>query len=86
MVAEGVTEDAPEILPADRLGIEVLFLSTNPIGDLSNCIKTLEDALNRRAYKDDKQIDYIKALRVYEPNLDSRILLRVKERDNAIST
>lgn len=78
-----MSEEAPEILPADRLGIEVLFLSTKPIGDLSNCIKTLEDALNRRAWGDDKQIDYIKALRVYEPGLESRILMRVNEREQA---
>lgn len=81
LVFEGTEEQAPPILPMGRLSAEILFLSTKPVGDLSNCIKILEDALNRRAYQDDRQIDHINALRYYGPEIgNDRILLRLKEK------
>jgi len=82
VVYEGAEEQAPRILPAGRLSMRALFLATKPIGDLSNCIKSLEDALNRRAYHDDRAIDHIEAMRVYAPDYEgkTRILTRVFER------
>ena len=74
-------EEAPEVLPDGRLGIEILFLSTSPVGDLDNCIKTLKDALNRRAYRDDRQIDFINALRVCGPEYTDITIARVLERE-----
>lgn len=80
-VFEGTEEQAPLILPGGRLGMDILFLSTKPIGDLSNCVKILEDALNRRAYQDDRQIDHLNALRYYGPEIgNDRILTRIRER------
>lgn len=80
-VAESAEEQAPLTLPGGRLGLEVLFLSTKPVGDLDNCIKSLSDALNRRAWNDDKDIDWINAVRIYGPEVtENRILTRVRER------
>jgi Holliday junction resolvase RusA-like endonuclease len=78
---ECAEEQAPEVVPTGRLGIEILFLSTKPVGDLDNCIKTFKDALNRCAYKDDRQIDFINALRVCGPEYTDRTLARVLERE-----
>lgn len=81
MVSDSIAEDAPEIVPAGRLGLRVLFLAQHTRGDLSNLIKSLEDAFNRRAYKDDAQIDYIEALRV---KCDKEaVVVKVFERANA---
>ncbi|MBY0545847.1 MAG: RusA family crossover junction endodeoxyribonuclease [Candidatus Obscuribacterales bacterium] len=62
-----------------RLSLEVLFLSTKKVGDLSNCIKSLEDALNRISYHDDRQIDHLNALRLYAPSYPERTLVRISE-------
>jgi Holliday junction resolvase RusA-like endonuclease len=78
-VFEATEEQAPRILPVGRLGLQVLFLSTKPTGDLSNALKALEDALNRRAYHDDASVDYIETMRVYGPDIPNRILVRVRE-------
>lgn len=82
-VAESAEEQAPRLIPGGRLGLEVLFLSTKPVGDLDNCIKSLSDALNRRAWHDDRAIDWINAVRIYGPEVEeNRILARVRERGN----
>jgi Holliday junction resolvase RusA-like endonuclease len=80
MVSEAAAEDAPENRPTGRLRAQLLFISKAPKGDLSNAIKSVEDALNRRAYGDDRQIDAIEALRVYGPTLSDRVLVRLFER------
>ena len=82
VVSEAAAEDAPEVLPTGSLGLRVLFMSGKCIGDLSNLIKSLEDALNRRAYKDDRQIDMLHAARIYGPDVPDRILVKVLERQN----
>lgn len=82
VVFEGAEEQAPQIIPGGRLALDVLFLSTKPVGDLSNCLKSLEDALNKRAYRDDRQIDWITAGRIYGPQISKdRILVKVRERE-----
>lgn len=79
-VFEAAGEQAPEILPTGRIGMEIMFLAQKPIGDLSNCIKTLEDALNRRAYKDDRQIDYLTAVRKHSPEVEQdRVSVKIYE-------
>lgn len=82
-VFQAAGEQAPETPPLGRIGLEVLFFINSkspPRHDLSNAIKTLEDALNRRGYHDDRQIDYLKALRVYGPEHKDRIIARIYER------
>lgn len=79
-VFEAIEDQAPRIIPAGRLGLKVLFMSPTKVGDISNAIKSLEDAFNRRAYHDDEAIDYIEALRVYGPNIPNRILVKVLEK------
>jgi Holliday junction resolvase RusA-like endonuclease len=82
VVSEGVSAQLPAVPPAGRIGLEVLFLinsKTPPRHDISNAIKTLEDALNRRAYVDDNQIDYLSGLRIWSPNVQNRIEARVYE-------
>lgn len=79
-VFQASEDQAPRIIPAGRLGIHALFLAQKKSGDLSNMLKSLEDALNHRAWNDDEQIDYVKMMRVYGPDVPERILLRVLER------
>lgn len=82
MVSEAVTNQAPSPPPIHRIGLEVLFLINSkspPRHDLSNAIKTLEDALNRRAYHDDNQIDYLSGLRIWSPDIPNRIEARIYE-------
>lgn len=82
LVSEAVISQAPSPPLTSRIGLEVLFLINSknpPRHDLSNALKTLEDALNRRAYVDDKQIDYLSALRVWSPDTPSRIEARIYE-------
>lgn len=79
-VFEAASEQAPDILPAGRLGMHIMFLAQKPIGDLSNCIKTIEDALNRRAYRDDRQIDVLKVVRKFSPDVEQdRIGVKIFE-------
>lgn len=80
LVSEGIEAQIPPRAIETRLGLEVLFLinsKTPPRHDLSNAIKTLEDAFNRRAYKDDSQIDYLSGLRVWSPDVPNRIEARI---------
>lgn len=81
LVSEAVTtQGLPSPPLTTRVGLEVLFLMNSkspPRHDLSNAIKTLEDALNRRAYHDDRQIDYISALRVWQPGIKDTIEARI---------
>ena len=80
-VYEDAAEQAPRIVPAGRLGMHVLFLAQKKTGDLSNCLKTIEDALNRRGYKDDEQIDALKVVRYYGPDVErDRICVKIFER------
>lgn len=81
MVSESI--DAPEEPLTGRIGLELLFLINSkspPKHDLDNAIKSVQDAFNRRAYKDDNQIDYLKAFRVWSPEVENRIIARVYER------
>ena len=85
LVSEAVTESAPESPIINRVGLRVLFMINSknpPVHDLDNAIKSLSDALNRRAYHDDKQIDYLEALRVWSPDMENRIKAEVYERAN----
>lgn len=82
VVSEGVSAQLPPVPLTGRIGLEVLFLinSNNPPRhDISNAIKTLEDALNRRAYHDDNQIDYLSGLRIWSPDVPNKIEARVYE-------
>jgi Holliday junction resolvase RusA-like endonuclease len=82
MVAEAITSQAPPEPPRHRIGLEILFLINSkspPKHDLSNAIKTVEDAFNRRAYHDDNQIDYLSGLRVWSPEVENHIEARIYE-------
>lgn len=79
-VFQATEEQAPRIIPAGRLGLRILFMTTKKTGDLSNMLKSLEDALRHRAFHDDEGIDYIETLRVYGPDIPNRILTKVLER------
>lgn len=63
MLRNCAREDSPPVPFEQRLDVRIHFVSTKHIGDLDNCIKTVLDALNKIAWKDDKQIDRIDALR-----------------------
>jgi Holliday junction resolvase RusA-like endonuclease len=80
LVFEATEEDGPPLLPKGRLALQALLFCSNNRGDLSNMIKTLEDALNKRAYEDDRQIDYLNVLRIVDPKAEERTLVRILER------
>ena len=80
VMAELAREEEYAKLMNPSLSLEVLFLATQKVGDLSNCLKSLEDAFNRIAYHDDKQIDSLKVDRLYGPQYPERTLIRISER------
>lgn len=66
-----------------RLFMQVLYLATKPTGDISNCLKSLEDGLNKIAYYDDSKIDATLALRLCSPQFrQPQTLVRIFERDS----
>jgi Holliday junction resolvase RusA-like endonuclease len=79
LVFEATEEDAPSELPRGRLALQALLFCPNYLGDISNMVKTLEDALKHRAYKDDRQIDVLNIARIVHPNAN-RTLVRILEK------
>ena len=65
MIAEAAREQMGDMKPLEGdLKVSMYFHARKHRGDLSNCIKSIEDALNRIAYVDDKQIQILEAHRM----------------------
>ena len=71
MIAEAAREQMGDMKPLKGyLKVQFGFYALKHRGDLSNCIKSIEDALNRIAYVDDKQIQDLHAWRDFSPRFD----------------
>lgn len=79
LVFEATEESGPLLLPKGRLALQAALFCSSYRGDLSNLLKTIEDALAKRAYSNDNQIDFLNVIRVVREGPE-RTMVKILER------